>query len=98
MQSKTAVVVEAPSLLLRVGSPRDGKAELGGGRLTTQPGMFCAQPEVTINATPGDVVIEGTPIDLTRPLKIDKPIAAVTYELEEIEPGVIEKMVKAAVK
>ena len=29
--------------------------------------------------------------------EIDKPIARVTYELEEVEPGVIEQMVRAAV-
>jgi predicted GTPase len=52
----------------------------------------------TINATPADVVIEGTPIDITRLVKINKPIAAVTYELEEMEPSVIERMVKAVVK
>ena len=44
------------------------------------------------------MVIEGTPIDITRLVTVNKPIAAVTYELEEIEPGVIEAMVKAAVK
>ena len=53
-----------------------------------------ADLEATINATPCDVVVEGTPIDLTRVLKTNKPIAEVTYELEEIEPGVIEAMVK----
>ena len=31
-------------------------------------------------------------------LKIDKPIAAETYELAEIEPGIIERKVRAAVK
>jgi predicted GTPase len=50
--------------------------------------------EATINATPCDVVVEGTPIDLTRVLKVNKPIAEVTYELEELEPGVIEAMVR----
>lgn len=54
--------------------------------------------EDTINATPADVVIEGTPIDITRLVSINKPIAQVTYELEEIEPGVIEAMVREAVK
>ncbi len=53
-----------------------------------------ADLEATINATPCDVVVEGTPIDLTRVLKTNKPIAEVTYELEEIEPGVIAEMVK----
>ncbi len=50
--------------------------------------------EATINATPADVVVEGTPIDLSRIITVDKPLANVTYELEEEEPGVIEGMVK----
>jgi predicted GTPase len=53
-----------------------------------------ADLEATINATPCDVVVEGTPIDLTRVLKVNKPIAEVTYELKELEPGVIEEMVR----
>ncbi len=53
--------------------------------------------EETINATPADVVVEGTPIDLSRIININKPIAGVTYELEETEPGVIEEMVKKAI-
>ena len=57
-----------------------------------------ADLEASINATPCDVVVEGTPIDLTRILKVDKPIAEVTYELEELEPGVIEEMVRAVVR
>ncbi len=57
-----------------------------------------ADLEATINATPCDVVVEGTPIDLTRVLKTNKPIAEVTYELEEIEAGVIEEMVRKVVK
>ena len=57
-----------------------------------------ADLEATINATPCDVVVEGTPIDLTRVLKTNKPIAEVTYELEEIEPGVIEELVREVVK
>ncbi len=57
-----------------------------------------ADLEATINATPCDVVVEGTPIDLTRILKVNKPIAGVTYELEELEPGVIEEMIRKVVK
>ncbi len=52
--------------------------------------------EATINATPADVVVEGTPIELRRILTVNKPIANVTYELEEVEPGVIEAMVREA--
>jgi len=54
--------------------------------------------EATIDATPADVVVEGTPIDLRRILKVDKPIANVRYELEELEPGVIEQRVRQVVK
>ena len=43
--------------------------------------------EATIRATPADVVVSGTPIDLARVLESDKPIAKVRYELEEHEPG-----------
>lgn len=53
--------------------------------------------EETINATPVDVVVEGTPIQLSRVINVNKPIVDVTYELEEIEPGVIEQAVRAAV-
>jgi predicted GTPase len=56
-----------------------------------------ADLQATIDATPCDVVVEGTPIDLTRILKVNKPIAGVTYELEELEPGVIEAMVRKVV-
>ncbi len=51
--------------------------------------------EETINNTPADVVVEGTPIELSRIITINKPIANVKYELEEVEPGTIEAMVKA---
>jgi predicted GTPase len=53
--------------------------------------------EATINATPADVVVEGTPINLQRIIKVDKPIANVSYELEEVEPGTIEEMLRKAV-
>ncbi|MDX1502582.1 MAG: cyclic 2,3-diphosphoglycerate synthase [Thermoanaerobaculia bacterium] len=55
-----------------------------------------AELEATINATPADVVVEGTPIDLRRILTCDKPIANVRYELEEIQPGGIESAVREA--
>ncbi len=48
----------------------------------------------TINSTPADVVVEGTPIDLARVMAVDKPIAAVSYDLEEIEPGGIEEEIR----
>jgi len=40
--------------------------------------------EETINAIPADVVVIGTPIDLRRVIKINKPAVRVRYELQEI--------------
>ena len=40
--------------------------------------------EATINASDVDLVIIGTPIDLTRIIKINKPFQRVRYELQEI--------------
>ena len=40
--------------------------------------------EETINNTDCDVVVSATPIDITRLVNINKPIARVKYELEEI--------------
>ncbi len=37
--------------------------------------------EATINRTPCDVVVEATPIDLTRIIKIKKPVAEIKYAL-----------------
>jgi predicted GTPase len=58
--------------------------------------------EKTINATPCDVVVIGTPIDLNRIVKINKPSVRVTYELQEIgTPNlqmVLEEFVKKVIK
>jgi predicted GTPase len=40
--------------------------------------------ETTIKTTPCDTVLSATPIDLNRIMRIDKPLARVSYELEEI--------------
>ncbi len=40
--------------------------------------------EQTINACDCDIVVSGTPIDLRRTLKVDKPVVRVRYELDEI--------------
>ena len=40
--------------------------------------------EETIDATPCDLVVSGTPIDLSRILKTKKPVVHVRYELDEI--------------
>ena len=40
--------------------------------------------ETTINNTDCDVVVVGTPIDLRKLVKLNKPAVRVTYELQEI--------------
>jgi predicted GTPase len=55
-----------------------------------------AELEETIRKTPCDVVVVGTPIDLTRVLEIDKPAVRVAYELREIRPGVLEAEIRRA--
>jgi len=84
-----------------VGSIRDTYAKYPNARkILPAMGYGEAQMrelEATINATPADVVVEGTPIELSRILDIDKPIANVTYELEEVEPGGLEAAVRGVV-
>ncbi len=53
--------------------------------------------EATIRATPADVVLEGTPIDLKRVLTSEKPMIRVTYDLAEQEPGAIEDAIRRVV-
>jgi predicted GTPase len=50
--------------------------------------------EETINATPCDLVIIGTPIDLRRIINIDVPAVRVTYELQEIGTPTLETPLK----
>lgn len=57
------------------------------GTLLPAMGYFDQQlkdMEETINNTECDVVVSATPIDITRLIKIDKPMVRVKYELEEI--------------
>ncbi len=48
--------------------------------------------EETINATPCDVVIVATPIDLCRVLNINRPYQRVRYELQEIGQPTLEEV------
>jgi predicted GTPase len=52
----------------------------------------------TINAIPCDSVVIGTPIDLTRVLKINKPSVRVRYELQEIGKPDLEEVVGKLLK
>ena len=51
--------------------------------------------EETINRTNCDSVIIGTPIDLGRILKINKPHTRVMYELDEIGNVTLETVLKS---
>lgn len=51
--------------------------------------------EETINKTDCDSVVIGTPIDLGRILKINKPHTRVMYELDEVGSNTLESVLKA---
>jgi predicted GTPase len=51
--------------------------------------------EETINRTPADLVIIGTPIDLARLLHLNKPTQRVRYELQEIGRPTLAQLVQA---
>ncbi|HRT01082.1 MAG TPA: GTPase, partial [Fervidobacterium sp.] len=50
--------------------------------------------EETINNSDADVVVIGTPIDLRRVMKINKPAVRVRYELQEIGEPTFEEILK----
>lgn len=50
--------------------------------------------EETINKTPCDVVLIGTPIDLRRVLRLNKPVVRAKYELQEIGTPTLEDILK----
>ncbi|MGB9586334.1 MAG: GTP-binding protein, partial [Anaerolineales bacterium] len=51
--------------------------------------------EETINRTPVDLVIIGTPIDLSRVVKMNKPWQRVRYELQEIGQPTLQDILKS---
>jgi predicted GTPase len=50
--------------------------------------------EATIKASDAEMVIIGTPIDLTRVMKIDKPSQRVRYELQEIGSPTVADLIR----
>ncbi len=54
--------------------------------------------EETINAIDCDVVVIGTPMDLTRVVKINKPTVKVTYDLQEIGKPDLAEVLKPFTK
>lgn len=54
--------------------------------------------EETINNTDCDSVIIGTPIDLTRIIKINKPCTRVHYELDEVSGPTLDEIIQDFIK
>jgi len=54
--------------------------------------------EEAINDVPCDLVLMGTPTDLRRYMRVDKPVLRVRYEFQEIEPGSLEAEVLTALE
>jgi len=54
--------------------------------------------EATIKATPADLVLVGSPIDIRRVIKIDKPALRVRYELEEIGDPTLKQILDEFLK
>ncbi len=51
--------------------------------------------EETINATPCDAVVIGTPIDLRQALRLNKPAVRVRYELQEVGKPNLEDVLRS---
>jgi predicted GTPase len=51
--------------------------------------------EDTINNANVDLVVSGTPIDLNRVIKVNKPLQRVRYELQEIGQPTLTDILKA---
>jgi predicted GTPase len=57
--------------------------------------------ESTLRRTPADAVLDATPVDLSRLIKLDKPIVDVRYEFKErgnLLPGILEKFEREHIK
>jgi predicted GTPase len=52
----------------------------------------------TIEATPCDVVVSATPIDLSRVLTVSKPVVRARYSLREQQPGQLDTAVRKALE
>jgi predicted GTPase len=53
-----------------------------------------ADLEATVNATPADVVVAGTPINLARVIKSNKPVVRVRYELKVVSKLALEDIIR----
>lgn len=54
--------------------------------------------ETTLNATPADLVLSATPIDLTRVLSLNQPITRVRYELVEVSGEPLRELIDPVIR
>jgi predicted GTPase len=57
-----------------------------------------AELKETIDATPCDVVLIGTPVDLRKVMSLNKPVVRVKYELQVLGPVSLEELVEDFLK
>lgn len=57
-----------------------------------------AELRETIDRTPCDAVVIGTPIDLRRIITIEKPTVRVRYKLKVLKPGLLEEILEESLK
>ena len=57
-----------------------------------------ADLEATLNAVDADLVLSATPIDLTRVLKLNKPITRVRYELAQVDGTPLSELIEPIVR
>jgi predicted GTPase len=55
-----------------------------------------AELAATLEATPADLILSATPIDLTQVMSLSKPVVRVRYELAEIDPDGLRTPIAAA--
>jgi predicted GTPase len=57
-----------------------------------------AELAATLEATPADMVLSATPIDLTRIMTLDKPVVRVRYDLDEVDADGLKRPIAAALQ
>jgi predicted GTPase len=57
-----------------------------------------AELAATLEATPADLVLSATPIDLTRIMELGKPVVRVRYDLDEVDPEGLRRPIATALE
>jgi predicted GTPase len=57
-----------------------------------------AELAATLEATPADLVLSATPIDLTRIMELGKPVVRVRYDLDEVDPESLRRPIATALE